>query len=109
MTARVYTGVEKLRIRLTFKDQDNAAVDISAGLGTLVIKLKRPKGQSTVSYSGGSVVIQDGEAGIAYVDTAAGQITKAGVHTAQGWFTRSSDGGVFPSEPLDFTVFKSPT
>jgi hypothetical protein len=108
-TAQIYTGVVGLPITLTFKDETNDAIDISASEGTIVVKVRRPKGNSELSYSGASVSLTDPTNGVCKITTTTGQFATPGVYKVQGWFTRTSPAGVFPSDELHIQVRPSPT
>lgn len=100
--SNVFSGVDGLELRLTFKDQDGAAIDLTGG--TLTVRLQRPR-TTTIVYSGGQVVIVDGPNGIAKVVTAPDQVDNDGIYKAQGWF--ATGAGLYPSDLLVFTVDRS--
>lgn len=101
----VYAGIEGLALRLTFVDQDGAAIDIAPANGELTAKLERPKGGATITYAAIDIDIIDGPGGIAEIVTAPDELDAAGTYRLQGYF--DTPVGLYPSSIYEFEVSAS--
>lgn len=97
----VYVDTIGFELDLTIIDDDTeAAIDISAGNGTLTLDVRKPD-ESTVTWT---PTIINGVAGTAQYKTVDGDLDQVGTYTIQGHWDPASADEDFWSSKLRLTI-----